>query len=207
MIGGLQTVELLLSKASAEFKPSFRREGVLHEIEMLADRPLPPRTKEKKVKEETREDGLPVPPSADHALPAPIQVSVPPPAASSSRSKSQPLDPEDAYTLRARVIRFKYLMQDGHGDKGDASFAKLKTLVDELRVGLKNKGETETRRVFNELASLFKSAQSSVSTFELLQSGIVDAMLEFATSKNYACTCLPCLWRGLRLITTFSASE
>ena len=45
MIGGLQMVELLLSKASAEFKSSFRREGVLHEIEMLAERPLPPRHK------------------------------------------------------------------------------------------------------------------------------------------------------------------
>lgn len=200
-------VELLLSKASAEFKPSFRREGVLHEIEVLAARPLPPRTKEKKVKEEVKEGGLPVVMSGEPPLPTPLQVSLPPLVASSSRSKTQPLEPEDAYTLRARVIRFKYLMQDGHGEKGDASFAKLISLVDELRVGLKDKGSAETQRVFIDIASLFKDAQSSVSTFELLQSGMVDAMLEFATSKHYACTCHSCLQRKLVLTKNLSALE
>lgn len=199
MIGGLQMVELLLSKASAEFKSSFRREGVLHEIEMLAARPLPPRTKEKKVKEEAKEDIIPAAVSTDAAPPTSIQVSMALPAASTSKSRGQTLDPEDAYTLRARVIRFKFLIQDGQGDKGDASFARLRLLVEELRVGLKDKGEADIRRVLEGIAELFENAQSSVSSFELLQSGIVDAMLEFATSEQYArkqafSSYLSCAW-------------
>ena len=187
MIGGLQMVELLLSKASAEFKSSFRREGVLHEIEILAERPLPPRAKDKKVKEEAKEDIIPAPGSNDLAAAlTSIQV-ITPSSGASNRSRSQPLDPEDAYTLRARVIRFKYLMQDGQGDSGDASFTRLRSLVGELKNGLKDKGADDVRKTLEGIAELFESAQSSVSSFELLQSGIVDALLEFATSKQYEC--------------------
>ena len=40
VIGALQLVDLLLSRVPALYKPSFRREGVFHEIESLAAREL-----------------------------------------------------------------------------------------------------------------------------------------------------------------------
>ena len=59
MIGALQLVELLLAKGSGDYKASFRREGVLHEIEILGARPLPPKTKDKDQSKEN--EGTPVP--------------------------------------------------------------------------------------------------------------------------------------------------
>ncbi|KZV79735.1 hypothetical protein EXIGLDRAFT_706482 [Exidia glandulosa HHB12029] len=40
VIGALQIVEMLLMKAPGEYRPSFRREGVLHEIEVIVDQEL-----------------------------------------------------------------------------------------------------------------------------------------------------------------------
>lgn len=40
-------VELLLSKLASKYEPSFRWEGVLHEIETLASRTLTVKAKEK----------------------------------------------------------------------------------------------------------------------------------------------------------------
>ncbi|THH11305.1 hypothetical protein EW145_g739 [Phellinidium pouzarii] len=177
MIGGLQMVELLLCKTSADYKASFRREGVLHEIEILAARPLSPRTKDKekeKVKEEAKD-----PVSITPEIP---EAAVSRPASSSSR-RAHLLDPEDAYTLRARVIRFRYLSSDGQAE-GDAIFVRLRNLVEVLKRS--DATDKQLRETLQELANLFSSPHTTVSSFELLQSGLVDALLEFITSKNVA---------------------
>jgi E3 ubiquitin-protein ligase TRIP12 len=46
VIGALQLVELL-SKIPKEYRPAFRREGVFHEVELLADRTLTSSKKKK----------------------------------------------------------------------------------------------------------------------------------------------------------------
>lgn len=176
MIGALQMVELLLSKVAAEYKPSFRREGVLHEVETLATRALPPRLKDK---EKEKEQGK----EAD-AMPSGDQLDIPTSTAISaglSTKRPQLLDPEDAYTLRARVIRFKYLTNDVQAE-GDSTFASLRQLVVDL--GSESATEDELRDVLREMASLFASPHTSVSSFELLQSGLVDGLLDFATSEE-----------------------
>ncbi|EJD07256.1 uncharacterized protein FOMMEDRAFT_71851 [Fomitiporia mediterranea MF3/22] len=178
MIGGLQLVELLLSKAPADYKASFRREGVLHEIETLATRQLPPRAKDKekeKVKEENKDESVP-----PEALPsAPISSSAITLVSGSRRPHI--LDPEDAYTLRARVIRFKYLSNDSQ-EEADAAFARLRYLVTGLMQ--KDTSDQQLSETMGSLGNIFAS-QQTVSSFELMQSGIVDALLEFATSKDY----------------------
>ena len=177
MIGALQLVELLLAKGSGDYKASFRREGVLHEIEILAARPLPPKTKDKDQSKEN--EGTPVPDLPDPSLPPMI------PTGSSSR-KPQLLDPEDAYTLRGRVIKFKYLSGDIQGE-GDATFASLRHLVDVF--AQKTTTEVELRSTIKEMTELFASPRSTVSSFELLQSGLVGALLELATSKEGSGKC------------------
>ncbi|KAF7308097.1 Ubiquitin fusion degradation protein 4 [Mycena kentingensis (nom. inval.)] len=90
------------------------------------------------------------------------------------------LEPEDAITLRARVIQFKHLSEDETGD-GDASFGSLQQLVDRLA---HDGTEKEATEALYELAELFGAPHSSVSSFELLQSGVVDGLLQFTTDPG-----------------------
>ncbi|TDL21828.1 hypothetical protein BD410DRAFT_771174 [Rickenella mellea] len=186
MVGALQMVELLLSKAAAEYRPSFRREGVLHEIETLASRSLPPKAKEKdKDKESKDKDADASPSGGDQSDAAPPPVDSLPGTSKRSHAHAAAIDPEDAYTLRARVIRFKYLTVTGDGaqNEGDSTFASLRALVESL--GREGAGEEEMRGALRDMSVLFKSAHSSVSSFELLQSGLVDGLLGFATGDRH----------------------
>lgn len=92
------------------------------------------------------------------------------------------LEPEEAITLRARVMRFKYsLGQDDGGTNGDDSFDDLRRLVKKLAVpDLSEQAMISTLREF---ADHFAS-ESSVSSFELLRSGAVEGLLRFSTEKG-----------------------
>lgn len=177
VVNALQLVELLLSKMASEYKPAFRREGVLHEIEMIADQKLTPKPKDP--------EPAPLGPSGEGMLPPPPAVSLPP----AKRSSSHVIDPQDAVTLRSRVVRFKYL--SGTVELEDAVFAHLRSLV--TRISKSDANEDMLRQSLHEIADLFASPNTSVSSFELLQSGLVDGLLEFATLKErsgatfYAC--------------------
>lgn len=166
MIGALQLVELLLSKSS-DIKPSFRREGVLHEIDSLANRQLVSRQKEKeKITEEQAAPTDPGHPEISNA---------------SSGRRGQLLDPEDAYTLRASVIRFKYMSADADAER-DPVYTRLCGLVKRFRA--KEASLEQYREGLKELSELFSSVHTTVSSFELLQSGLVDSLLELAVSED-----------------------
>ncbi|KAF7309974.1 Ubiquitin-protein ligase [Mycena indigotica] len=168
VIGALQLVDLLLTKVTTSYKPAFRREGVFHEIELLAARPLV--SVKSKEKESKDKDNSESPAASD-------TPDVPPPPV---KKVATTLEPEDAITLRARVIQFKYLSDDQNGE-GDGSFGSLQQLVERLGQDGSEKDATE---VLYELAELFGSPHSSVSSFELLQSGVVDGLLQFATDSE-----------------------
>lgn len=102
-------VELLLLKGATAYRSSFRHEGVLPEIELLAERPISTR----KEKEKDQPD-IPLPVDGID-LPMPM-----PPASTSSSKRPHLIELEDAYTLCSRVIRFKYLAGDVDAD-GDAN--------------------------------------------------------------------------------------
>lgn len=170
VVGALQLVELLLAKMASEYRPSFRREGVLHEIEIIADQQLTPKPKD-------AEPPPPGPSAEGDLLPVPV-VSLP----ATKRSSSHIVDPQDAVTLRGRVVRFKYL--SGTVEVEDAVFAKLRSLV--ARISEPGATEGALKRSLNDIADLFASPNTSVSSFELLQSGLVDGLLEFATVKDRA---------------------
>ncbi|KAJ6519112.1 hypothetical protein C8R45DRAFT_950282 [Mycena sanguinolenta] len=196
VIGALQLVDLLLTKVPAQYKPTFRREGVFHEIEVLSGRnivspPKPSKDKEasssSSAKDKDKEKEKETEKEASES-PAPPEIAdiPPPPAASSSASTTIPgfkkltslsLEPEDAITLRARVIQFKYLSGDDNG-AGDGSFGALQRLVE--RIG-KDGSEKDAAEALRQMAELFGAPHSSVSSFELLQSGVVDGLLQFAT--------------------------
>lgn len=92
------------------------------------------------------------------------------------------LEPEDAITLRARVMRFKYsLGQDDGASNGDDSFEDLRRLVKKLSTpDLSEQIITSTLREF---ADHFAS-ENSISSFELLRSGALECLLRFSTEKG-----------------------
>jgi len=170
VIGALQLVDLLLAKLPSLYKPTFHREGVFHEIETLAERTLNSAKAKEKEKEhsEAAEDG---------ALSSAPVSSVP----GFKKLSSMSLDPEDAITLRARVIQFRYL-SDKHETDEDGSFDRLRGVVE--KISALDSSDQQYSEALWELAELFASPHTSVSSFELLQSGVVDGLLAFATDEN-----------------------
>ncbi|KAF9563919.1 hypothetical protein CPC08DRAFT_632025 [Agrocybe pediades] len=167
VIGALQLVDLLLAKLPSLYKPTFHREGVFHEIESLAERPLNSSKAKDKDAADTPED------STSSSTP----VSIP----GFKKLSSMSLDPEDAVTLRARVIQFRYL-SDKQDDNQDGAFERLRSLVD--RISAMNATDQQYSEALWELAEMFASPHTSVSSFELIQSGVVDSLLAFATDEN-----------------------
>ncbi|KAL1941289.1 hypothetical protein VTO73DRAFT_7501 [Trametes versicolor] len=179
VIGALQLVELLLAKVPAEYKPAFRREGVFHEADILASRTITStRSKDKGADKEPSE--APSPADTGVAAAMPISISVIS-SAPYKKLTSLTMEPDDAITLRARVIRFKHLGADDSAGSDDL-FAKLRRLVE--RITDNAVSEKELSSALGELATLFGSQHTSVSSFELLQSGVIDGLLQFFSSTE-----------------------
>ena len=182
VIGALQLVELLLTKVPEEYRPAFRREGVFHEIEALASRSLTT-SKSKDKGGDKDKDSTDVPTPPEPMLPPPMSIHVAAMASMPGFKKlsTLSLDPEDAVSLRARVIRLKFLTGKDNAD-GDNVFTTLRRLVD--RISELSASEKDASSALRELANLFASPHTSVSSFELLQSGVIDGLLHFATDKE-----------------------
>ncbi|KAG9090716.1 Ubiquitin fusion degradation protein 4 [Ceratobasidium sp. UAMH 11750] len=94
------------------------------------------------------------------------------------------LDPQDAITLRAKVVRFKY-MSGGEDSGGDPVLERLRGLLATLRDAAA--GEAELKDAVKGIASLFTGGTgASVSSYELLKSGLVDGLLQFTTDSALA---------------------
>ncbi|KAH9851913.1 hypothetical protein C2E23DRAFT_904051 [Lenzites betulinus] len=180
VIGALQLIELLLSKVPAEYKPAFRREGVFHEVDILAKRvTTSTRSKDKGTDKEPSEAPSPADTGVLSAVPVSISV-----ISAAQYKKLSPLsmEPDDAITLRARIIRFKHLGANDSAGSDDL-FAKLRRLVD--RITDTGASEKDLGAALGELAALFGSQHTSVSSFELLQSGVIDGLLQFFASTEH----------------------
>jgi E3 ubiquitin-protein ligase TRIP12 len=176
----LQLVDLLLAKQPQLYKPTFRREGVFHEVDSLAGRTLSQSPKSKD-KDKDKDKESPSAPDSGNVTPAPM---IPPSSIPGYRKLSSlSLEPEDAITLRARVIQFRYLRVDEEKDEDD-SFDFLRRLNDRLSSSVAT--EKEMTDALRELADLFASPRTSVSSFELMQSGVVDGLLRLATDQDRA---------------------
>ena len=98
------------------------------------------------------------------------------------RSASYP-DSQDTNILRARMIRIKYFSSPSDsGAGGQDTFALLQNLVK----GLANAhaSEEEYKGMLESIAKLFEGKGTGLSSFELLQSGLVDELLGFSTSEG-----------------------
>nr|XP_031864296.1 uncharacterized protein CI109_000209 [Kwoniella shandongensis]KAA5531368.1 hypothetical protein CI109_000209 [Kwoniella shandongensis] len=201
VLHALQIVELLATKLPDVYQASFLREGVIFEIDALAESET---SKEKTAREaalvktepETEEPaktstGAPVPSISEDLKPL-LEISGLPGAlallAESSSSPSTPkkssssssfLDPTDANIVRARMLQAKKVFEAG----GDHKHAATKVL-DDIGAMVKKlcrseASEAELRDTLRVIASQFCSADQALSSFELLKSGLVDGLLEF----------------------------
>jgi E3 ubiquitin-protein ligase TRIP12 len=201
VLGVMQLVEMLLAKLPGDYRPAFRREGVVHELESFAGRQLVSAKGKEKEKDKGKDkdqdkdkEGEPAQ-GKDTSSPTPELVSSPPPPVQHIMSaalaatvpgykklSTMALDPEDAITLRAKVIQFKYLSEDGGAgaDGGLEVLQRVGKVLAKLEAS-----EDELHAALGELTTVFRAGEAAVSSFELLQSGVVNALMTMATSKEH----------------------
>lgn len=182
----LQLVELLLVKMHDSYSYTFRREGVMHEISRLADAELlsPPTagSRSKRSSPTRARDDL-LTSSSSFALAAPSATV---PTLSPTEKQAQ-----DAITLRARHLRTTYGAADSEpAIRAQSVLKRITTLVGNLdsltrekSTGAKAaaKSEKEAKEALKEIAELFADEKTPLSSFEMIESGLVKGLLRFAT--------------------------
>lgn len=198
VLHALQLVELLAGKLPDVYLTSFHREGVVFEIESLAEADLSTKVKEEreeaKAKEEAKEGNLedsPTTPRAGQAQESPTKSNVgelsgvlanlisSQTSASHRIRSSSVVDPNDANILRARVIGAKRIFAVDDTQQNEASLVleELTKLVE--RLCHPEATEPELRDTLREIAAQFSNVGQALSSFELLKSGLVDGLLEY----------------------------
>lgn len=204
----LQLVELLLVKMPDAYQYFFRREGVMHEIERIAAASIVTVSKSKRSSPSSTT--APASPNANAAAssstsgPSGLARALQQHAASSSSlattdnetpavppQEPPPLPPptsltpaeaqaQDMITLRARHLRDKYAAADSEpAVKARSALDNIRRLVQEI-----HSSSSPTKKVVSEIAALFADEKNPLSSFELLESGLVDGLLTFASESR-----------------------
>lgn len=190
----LQMVDLLLTKLPEDYHFFFRREGVMHEVNRLADLspsshsstkprisnvPLGTSRPESHLSTTSNlldEDLLQLPPTS---LSRPSGGMHPFSTASSSSSS---LSTKDQLIYRARHLRAKYASTE------TSSSSKAQNILTNIREVVDVLGSVQTataaRSTLQHLATLFSRENDPVTSFELLESGLVEGLLRFATEPR-----------------------
>ncbi|GAA5852212.1 hypothetical protein JCM8547_006700 [Rhodosporidiobolus lusitaniae] len=183
----LQLIELLLVKMHDSYSYTFRREGVMHEISRLANAELvsPAATGGSKSKRSSPTRAA----ASSSALSSPAIPVVPALALSVADAT-----PQDSITLRARHLREKYGAADsdpaaraqGVLDRITALVKHLDAVTHEEAKGAKGvaKVEKEAKETLGEIAELFADEKNPLSSFEMIESGLVAGLLTFATEQG-----------------------
>nr|XP_019045516.1 E3 ubiquitin-protein ligase TRIP12 [Kwoniella bestiolae CBS 10118]OCF24446.1 E3 ubiquitin-protein ligase TRIP12 [Kwoniella bestiolae CBS 10118] len=198
----LQLVELLATKLPEVYQASFLREGVVFEIDALAEQEM---AKEKAAKEaalvktepEENQESAAGPststPTAVSAVPEDLKPLISLAGLSGGislletlsgpstpkRSSSSYLDPSDANIVRARMLQAKKVFDVGgdHHQAASQVLDEISAMVQKLCRPEAN--EAELRDTLRDIASRFSNVDQALSSFELLKSGLVDGLLEF----------------------------
>lgn len=191
----LQLVELLLVKMRDAYQYTFRREGVMYEIERLAARPLvaPAKSKRSSPSRTPRGDAD----TNSSAGPSGISRALLGQGAASDKKLSpSDLQAQDAVTLRARHLSETYGAPDSEpSTRAQGVLERIKALVQHVdsvahaEVGdggakAVAKVEHEAREALEEIAHLFADEKNPLSSFEMLESGLIDGVLKFATETG-----------------------
>jgi E3 ubiquitin-protein ligase TRIP12 len=176
VLAALQLVECLVEKLPQVYHSSFRREGVVYEVELLAGQ----ETQAAKTPVVKTEPGEHVASIDEEDGPKPIVL----PDLGRARTPSTPADLMDANIFRARILGARRTFETADGEQDNAALAlhQLELLV--ARLGDDTADEDQLRETMREIASHFNHADGVLSSFELLKSGLVDALLTFVTADG-----------------------
>lgn len=204
VVDALQMTELLLTKVPDMYQYYFRREGVMHEIEIMASEALSTAHKPKKAPSSSASTPAA---SAPHTPLLEIAASVNDgedavdletrlaPRASdtySDATKSFSVTDallKDSITLRSRhlqkVLTASSTSRDG-SSKADSALSTIRKLVSNLEICAVSGGSAEAAKeqasqTMMRIAQLF-TAEGAMSSFEMQESGLISGMLKFATS-------------------------
>ena len=196
--------ELLLVKVPDTYQYYFRREGVMFEIEQMAEEPLLVVSKSKKGTSSNAStpgasaSSTPMPGNATPAddggdsadLGTRMAIAAGGSASTSLHQKilsSTESLQKDAVTLRAKHLR-KMLSSSSKTDgslKADASLQNIRSLVDALDAVSAEQNSKDAERkatdALSTIANLFGSAKDPMSSFEMQESGLIGGLLRFAT--------------------------
>ncbi len=175
LLGSLEIVELLLTKKPEIYRSLLQREGVMWEVRQLA---------KQSSKTHTQTTGEAADTSAGTS-----QASSPTKAGpSTSPAGSRPSSVRHQIIARARHIYSTFSKgsksdQDAGGDSD--SLTKARSLAKKLGDALANQSDTST--VLQEVFALMHPSAGGISSFELLKSGLLAALLSAtATERNDA---------------------
>ncbi|KPV74163.1 uncharacterized protein RHOBADRAFT_54018 [Rhodotorula graminis WP1] len=197
----LQLVELLLVKMPDAYQYTFRREGVMHEIDRLANEELGSaaatsnKSKRSSPARTPRGDEPAAAPGPASNLSRVLQSA---PVAAAAAVVAPALTPveaqaKDAVTLRARHLRASYGAPDSEPAlRAQSVLERIKALVQHLeKVAASGSGssggdamEREAKEALDEIAGLFADEKNPLSSFEMVESGLVEGLLKFATEPG-----------------------
>ncbi|KAH9821476.1 hypothetical protein DFH28DRAFT_1078835 [Melampsora americana] len=207
VLHALQMVDLLLCKLPDDYHFFFRREGVMHEVDRLADQSLSsPSSSNSKHKLSHQPSAPPAESESPHSkMPASalfdnyptssvMSSSLQVPMTSSSRrsgvlqafsaaySSSSSSGTRDQPIYRARQLRNRYAGGETSASlKAQAMLDHIRTITASL---LTVDSEHEASTLLQKLAQLFSQPENPVSSFELSESGLVGSLLRFATETR-----------------------
>ncbi|GAA6035633.1 hypothetical protein JCM8097_004938 [Rhodosporidiobolus ruineniae] len=193
----LQLVELLLVKMHDAYSYTFRREGVMHEISRLADAELVTPSSSSKSK---RGSPTRTPVESESLLGASSSFASTSTALGAvTGSASGALTPteqqlQDSITLRARHLRDQYGAADSEPAlRAQGVLGRISELVrtlsevahrDEQGAKAAAGMEKDARAALGEIASLLADEKNPLSSFEMVESGLIEGLLSFATEQG-----------------------
>lgn len=202
IIDALQMTELLLSKVPDAYQYYFRREGVMHEIERMAEEPLvtPPKPK-KGASSSTSTPGASAPPTPvtgtatpadDGGDSADLGTRLVPLVFAGIVVTAKPLSPNDAMLKDSITLRSKYLKKmltvsttsDDGSHKADSALTTIRRLVEILERVTEHAASVaaaklKAKQAMQNIATLF-ACDEAMSSFEMQESGLIGGLLRFA---------------------------
>lgn len=196
VINGLQVVELLLVKLPDMSNYLFRRQGVLYEVERLAEVHLANPSKDKD-KEKAKQGDPAAASSSTGGMNrgfllgslARASLSAAEVAANEAANESHL---KDLVTLRARFMKDRYCSANSASQpaiQAAKDLEHIKMLVARLESCDEQApyDRSELQQLLMDVAALFVKADQPISSFELLESGLVSALLKFAgDARDYS---------------------
>ncbi|KAK4050250.1 Ubiquitin fusion degradation protein 4 [Microbotryomycetes sp. JL201] len=186
LISALQLAELLLVRVPDAYQYFFRREGVLHQIEQLASAELVSQSSKSKKT---------VPDRSDQTTESGIGRSLRMHAASTGAEvTSKTLTPFEAQTRDSITLRARHL-RDQYGSADSEPALRARRALDSVRQLVKNLEqavvpeddadvEEKVCKVLGKIVELFANESETLSSFELLESGLVQGLLKFVADAD-----------------------